>query len=214
MIGTQLPSVETPGIQIRDDPPPIFWRLRRRFTVEDYYCLAEIGMIGPDERTELLDGEVVFQMPINSPHAGCVKRLNRILGRQLQDRAILGVQDPVRLSRYSEPQPDISILHPRDDSYGRSHPEPPDVFALIEVADSSLDLDRQVKVPLYAEAGIAEVWLVDLVNAAVEVYREPDARGYRSVLRHERGTSLGLATFPDVVLTVDEILGPPYQSSS
>lgn len=209
MIGTQLPSVETPRIQIRDDPPPIFWRLRRRFTVEDYYCLAEIGMIGPDERTELLDGEVVFQVPINSPHAGCVNRLTRTLSRHLSEFAIIAVQNPVRLDRFSEPQPDVSVLRLRDDIYGSSHPEPPDVFALIEVADSSLDLDRQVKVPLYAEAGIAEVWLVDFVNAAVEVYREPDARGYRSIQRHARGATLGLASFPEVELTVDDILGLP-----
>lgn len=208
MIGTQLPSVETPGIQIRDDPPPILWKLRRRFSVEDYYCLAEIGLIGPDERTELLDGEVVFLMPINSPHAGCVNRLTRTLSRHLSEVAIIAVQNPVRLDRFSEPQPDISVLRLRDDSYGNSHPEPPDVFALIEVADSSLDLDRQLKVPLYAEAGIAEVWLVDLVNSAVEVYREPDARGYRSVVRSGRGAVLHLASFPDVSLAVDEILGP------
>ncbi len=209
MIATQAPSVETPGLPMRDDLPPILWRLRRRFTVEDYYCLAEVGLIGPDERTELLDGEVVFQMPINSPHAGCVNRLTRSLSRQLSDRAIIAVQNPIRLGRISLPQPDLSILRLRADSYGDSHPEPGDAFALIEVADSSLDLDRQLKVPLYAEAGIAEVWLVDLIHGAIEVYRDPDARGFRSMVRHERGTTLGLAGFPDVVLTVDDVLGSP-----
>ncbi|HQZ72235.1 MAG TPA: Uma2 family endonuclease [Anaerolineae bacterium] len=188
-------------------PSLALWLVRRRFSIDDYYRMAESGVIAPDERTELLDGQVVFQMTINARHAGCVNRLNQFLSRQLIDRAIVAVQNPLRLGPYSEPQPDIALLRPREDSYDRSHPHPEDVLLLIEVADSSLDLDRRVKMPLYAAAGIAEVWLIDLANDAVEVYRDPDARGYRQLQRSSRGSSLTALLLPDMQVGIDEVLG-------
>lgn len=188
-------------------PDAAILAVRLRFTVDDYYRLGDIGVIGPDERTELLDGEVVYKIPINSRHSGCVVRLNRIFNRSMGDRALVSIQDPVRLNRFSEPEPDVAILNLRPDSYGDAHPEPADVVLLVEVADSSLDLDRRVKIPLYAAAGIAEVWLVDLVHGSIETYRLPDARGYRVVERHGRGATLAVASFPDVSVTVDEVLG-------
>lgn len=193
---------------VADEAPSLaLWLVRRRFSIDDYYRMAESGVIAPDERTELLDGQVVCQMPINARHAGCVKRLNQILSRRVADRAIVGVQDPVRLGPFSEPQPDIALLRPREDSYDRSHPRPEDVLLLIEVADSSLDLDRRVKMPLYAAAGIAEVWLMDLANDAVEVYRDPDARGFRQLRRLGRGSSLNALLLPDLQVDIDEVLG-------
>lgn len=198
-----------PAARVRDFPGAALWDIRRRFTVGDYYHMGETGLIAADERTELLDGEVVFQMPINSRHAGCVNRLNRILGQALADRALIAVQNPVRLDPFSEPQPDLAVLSPRADSYADAHPTPPDVQLLVEVADSSLELDRRVKVPLYAAAGIPEVWVVDLVNAAVEAYREPDARGYRRIERLERGAALQPVGLTGVSVAVDDILGPP-----
>jgi len=195
---------ESPATEVASFP---LWLVRRRFTADDYDRMGETGMIAADERTELLDGEVVCQMPINARHAGCVNRLNRLLGGQVVDRAIVAVQNPVRLDPFSEPQPDVALLRLRDDSYDQSHPGPEDVLLLIEVADSSLDLDRRVKVPLYAAAGIAEVWLVDLMNASVEVYRDPDARGYRQLRRSERGSVLSPMSLPELQLSVDEVLG-------
>lgn len=198
-----------PAAHMRDFPGAALWQIRRRFSVDDYYQMGETGLIGVDERTELLDGEVVFQMPINSRHAGCVNRLNRILSQHLAHRAVIAVQNPVRLDPFSEPQPDLAVLALRPDSYADAHPGAPEVRLLVEVADSSLDLDRRVKVPLYAGAGIAEVWVVDLVNASVEVYSGPDAHGYQRIARHGRGTSLVLSAFPDVAVSVDDIVGPP-----
>ena len=187
---------------------PVLFTVRRRFTVDDYHRMADVGLIGPDERTELLDGEVVYKMTINSRHAACVKRLARLLMGMLDVRAVIGVQDPVRLDDRSEPEPDISVLKPRDDDYQAAHPMPVDILLLIEVADTTLQLDRHVKVPLYAAAGIAEVWLVDLNAATVEVYRDPDAAGYRLQQRFGRGDELRPAAFPDIALAVDDVLGP------
>ena len=189
-------------------PNATLWRTRRRFTVDDYYRMAEVGLLAQDERTELLDGEVVFKMPIGSRHAGCVNWLGRTLGKLLGDRAIVASQNPVRLDRYSEPEPDIAVLKPRPDDYRRSHPEPRHVLLLIEVADSSVQLDRRIKASLYAAAGIPELWLVDLTIDTVEVHRDPGADRYRHVEVLRRGETLSLAGLLDVSLDVDELLGP------
>jgi len=198
----------------RQTPDPALLRVRRLFTVDDYYRMAETGLIGPEEKTELLDGEVVYLMPIHPRHAGCVIDLTQALVAKLAGRSLVSAQNPIHLSEISEPQPDIAILHPRAGGYRAVHPRPSDVQFLIEVADSSLDLDRRVKVPLYAAAGIAEVWLVDLVNAVVEVYREPEDGLYRFRRAHARGSVVSAAALPEISLTVDEILGPPAPSST
>ncbi|MEO8084460.1 MAG: Uma2 family endonuclease, partial [Ardenticatenales bacterium] len=187
---------------------PVLLTVRRRITADDYHTMADVGLIGPDERTELLDGEVVTKMTINSLHAGCVNRLNGLLGALLAGRAIVSVQNPVRLDDHSEPEPDVAVLAPRDDFYGRSHAHPGDVVWLVEVSDTSRRLDRDVKIPLYAASRIPEVWLVDLAAATIEVHRDPDAAGYRLVQRFGRGDVLHPAAFPDLAVAVDAILGP------
>lgn len=189
-------------------PDMALLHVRRLFTVDDYYRMADMGLLGPDERTELLDGEVVYQMPINPRHAGCVIDLAQTLVVGLAGRALISTQNPIRLSPLSEPQPDIAVLRARVGGYRTAHPQPADVLLLIEVADSSLELDRRVKVPLYAAAGIAEVWLVDLVNGVVEVYRDPDDGTYRHRRAHTRAAVLSPGSMPDLSLRVDEILGP------
>jgi Uma2 family endonuclease len=107
----------------------------------------------------------------------------------------------------SELQPDVVLLRPRDDFYTRSHPGPQDILLLIEVMDTSIERDHRVKLPLYARAGIPEVWLVDLGAACFEVYREPARDGYREVSVRRRGEALAIAAFPDVALTVDDLVG-------
>lgn len=182
--------------------------LRRPFSVDDYHRMAEVGLLREDERTELLYGEVLCKMPIGSRHAGCVKWLLRQLSAALGERAVIGAQDPVRLDPFSEPEPDISVLRPRDDLYRGAHPGPADLQLVIEVADSSLYLDRQVKAPLYAAAGVPELWLVDLRTEGVEVHREPRPGGYATSQRFGRGELLSPLAFPDVQLSVSELLGP------
>jgi Uma2 family endonuclease len=179
-----------------------------RFTVQDYHRMAEAGIFREDDRLELLEGDVVEMPPIGPGHAGAVKRLmNSFLPLQGERKAIISVQDPIRLSAHSEPQPDLALLKPRPDFYAWEHPSPEDVFLVVEVMDSLVSYDREVKVPLYARFGIQETWLVDVEQGLIEVYREPNPEGYRQVRTLRRGEHLSPQAFPELILTVDELLG-------
>ena len=180
---------------------------RRLFTVADYHRMAEAGILSEDDRVELLEGEIVSVSPVGSRHAACVKRLVRWFTREGGDRVIVGVQDPVQLGEHSEPQPDLTLLKPRADFYAASHPGPEDVLLLVEVAEASAVVDREVKVPLYARAGIPEVWVVDLTRHHVEVYRRPSPQGYEEVRVLRRGETVTPALLPDLVVPVDAFLG-------
>jgi Uma2 family endonuclease len=179
-----------------------------RFTVQDYHRMAEAGIFHEDDRLELLEGEIVEMPPIGPGHAGGGKRLmNSCLPLQGDRKAIISVQDPIRLGEHSEPQPDLALLKPRPDFYAREHPSPEDVFLVAEVMDSSASYDREVKVPLYARFGIPETWLVDVEQGLIEVYREPNPEGYQQVRTLRRGEHLSPQAFPELILTVDELLG-------
>lgn len=180
---------------------------RRPFTADEYHRMAQAGILCEDDRVELLDGEIVEMVPIGPGHAACVDRVNRLLSERLGRRAIVRVQNPVRLGERSEPQPDLALLAPRPDFYASAHPGPADVLLIIEVAETSADLDRQIKVPLYARAGIREVWLVDLAARAVEVYREASPQGYRRVGRVGPGQRLAPQALGDAEVSADDILG-------
>ncbi|HYN77256.1 MAG TPA: Uma2 family endonuclease [Lamprocystis sp. (in: g-proteobacteria)] len=150
-----------------------------RFTVDDYQRMGETGILHEDDRVELIEGEIVAMPPIGSPHGGRVKHLNRILARAVGDHAIVAVQDPVVLRPRSEPEPDIALLRPRPDFYADAHPVAADILLLIEVADSSLQYDLNVKVPLYARQGIPEVWVVDIAHRQVLRFSQPAGGAYR-----------------------------------
>jgi len=180
---------------------------RRLFTAEEYHRLGEAGILHEDDRVELVDGDIVEISPIGTRHAACVDRLNVLLRRHFGDRAILRVQGPVRLNPYSEPQPDITVLKPRADFYAGAHPQSDDILLAIEVADTSVRYDREVKGPLYARSGIVEFWLVDLLHETVEVFRQPQADTYGFSRVSKRGERLSIATLPDAVLSVDDVLG-------
>jgi len=180
--------------------------LRGHFTVADYHRLAEVGMLGPDARVELLDGQVVDMSPIGSRHAGTVNWLAARLRQLVGARAILSVQNPVVLDEYSEPEPDLALLAPRPDYYRGAHPRPRDVLLVVEVADTTLEKDRDVKLPLYARAGIQEVWIVDLNGERVEVYREPRASAFESIAIRRGADALTVFAIPDVELRAGEIL--------
>lgn len=166
--------------------------------------MAVAGLFGVDARLELIEGEIIDMAPIGSRHAACVNRLTRLLTSRLGDRAVVSVQSPVRLGDLSEPQPDVAVLAPRDDFYAAAHPGPADIAVLVEVADTTLGWDRGVKVPLYARAGVAEVWVVDLASEVVEVFRQPGLDGYAEVHRAGRGERLDAA---GASIGVEEILG-------
>jgi Uma2 family endonuclease len=179
----------------------------RRFNVTEYYQMAEVGILTPDDRVELIEGEVIKMSPIGSPHAACVSRLTRLLITILGSQAVISPQNPVRLSEFSEPVPDIAVLMTRNDHYAARHPVPNDVLLLIEVADTSLLKDRNVKIPLYARSGIPEVWVVNLSKEIVEVYSVLRDGKYSECLEFKRGDVVNLYSLPGVTLTVDEILG-------
>lgn len=144
---------------------------RHIFTVDKYHRMAEMGILTEDDRVELINGEIITMSPINSPHASVVDRVSNFLKGEIGKSVIVRVQSPLLLSDLSEPEPDITLLVPRDDFYASAHPQPEDVYLLIEVADSTVQIDRQVKLPLYASAGVLEVWIVNLPDQQVEVYR-------------------------------------------
>jgi len=173
---------------------------RHRLTVSDYQRMGEAGILDQNARVELIAGEIIDMAPIGSLHAGTVNRLIRMLERTVGDAAVLSVQNPIVLGPYSEPEPDVALLKPRGDFYTAAHPVPDDVLLIIEVADTTVRYDREVKVPLYASTGIPEVWLIDLARKAVEVYRQPSEHGYREVLRPYLSEPLQCALLPQVSL--------------
>ena len=180
---------------------------RRLFTVEEYERMGTAGVFAEGDRVELLDGEIVEMSPIGPPHAGIVNRLNRMLIQRLGDRVVVAVQNPLRIVPRSEPQPDFVVAAARDDDYQLSHPEPADVRLVIEVADSSLPVDRGIKTSIYARAGVPEYWIVDVAGRALVVHRLPERGVFRDVVTLTEADRVGLAAYPDVVLDVGEVLG-------
>lgn len=164
---------------------------RHRYTRDEYHRMAEAGIFGEDDRVELIEGEIIDMAPTGSQHAGTVVYLNTALQTALHGHALVSVQNPITLDQHSEPQPDLILLRPRKDFYRASHPQPGDLLLVIEVADSSLAYDRDVKLPLYARFGIPEAWLVDLEQRRLERYTEPRHDGY-----HAHETLRALADVP------------------
>ena len=181
----------------------------RLFTVDEYYAMGQAGVFAPDERLELLDGEILTMLPIGPPHAGNVTRLMTLFVRRLGSRALVRSQNPVRLSNDSEPEPDIAIVRERADFYTRNHPVPNEVFALVETAESSLQYDRTRKLRAYARSGIREYWIVNLVDDRIEMHRKPLDIGYGESAIARRGETLAFEAFDDEMFTVEEILGEP-----
>lgn len=169
--------------------------------------MAEAGILSPHDRVELIDGEIVQMAPIGSYHAACVDTLTRLFMETLGRRVIVRVQNPVRLGERSEPEPDIALLRPRADVYRDSHPRPEDVLLIVEVSHSTVEYDRDVKTPLYAEAGIPELWLVNLDEDCIDGLSDPVGAGYRVTRRYVHGDRIAPALLPDAALDVSEILG-------
>lgn len=180
---------------------------RRRFTVEQYERMVEAGVIQPDERVELLDGEVVEMAPIGPPHSARVDRCSNHLWRALGTDVIIRVQSPLHLSDISMPEPDLTVLRHRDDFYGSRHPTVADVLLLIEVGDSSARFDREVKLPLYAAASVVEVWLLDVGARAISIFRDPGPGGYQTVSEARQGDVLRPAALPYAVVAAADLLG-------
>jgi Uma2 family endonuclease len=179
---------------------------KKLFTVDEYYKMAGAGILRDDDRTELIEGEIIEMSPMGSRHAAVVSRITDLLVPLFKGKALLRPQLPLRLNNFNEPQPDIVLLKPRKDCYASEHPGPPDVFLVIEISDSSLKYDRDVKLPIYAGARVSEVWIADLVNGALHVYRNASGRRYATCLTFHAGDSLSCLEFPDVEVKAEDFL--------
>lgn len=176
-------------------------------TVEIYHLMAERGAFHPDDRVELIGGKIFDMSPIGRLHARCVNYLNAILTRTFGSELIVSTQNPILLDDLSEPQPDICLLRPSENFYKDELPKASDVMLAIEVADSSVEFDRSVKLRRYAMAAIPESWLVDLGKERIEVHTLPGADGYGNVDTLSRGDVVRSKVIPSLIIEVDDILG-------
>ncbi len=189
-------------------PAPVKSRETRKFTVAEYYRMAEAGILRPDERVELIEGELIVMPPIGPRHSGSVNLATWIFPRLANDRFIVQIQNPVHLGEDSEPEPDVALLRLREDYYTTAHPVPADVLLVIEVADSTLAYDREVKVHLYGRAGIPEAWVLNLPEDCIERFAEPGPEGYAQRTVCRRGERLAPVSLPDLELALDDLLPP------
>ena len=170
----------------------------RLLTAEEVHVMAEAGILGPEERVELIDGTLVTMSPKGNAHVQCLKRLTRLFTTRLYASeappAEVIIQDPVRLTDDTEPEPDLTLLQPGTDHL----PRPEDVLLVVEVSDTTLAYDRDVKLPRYAAAGIPEVWIVALPETCVYVYRRPEGGRYAIALEKRGRDELGISGLPDI----------------
>jgi Uma2 family endonuclease len=157
------------------------WSRLHRITVDEYYRMAEVGLLAPDARVELIEGVIIDMVPIGELHAVIVDRLVRRFCEVSEEKAILRVQGPVRLSNYTEPEPDFALLKPRADEYRRGHPRGPDTMLAVEVSNTTLRFDLRTKLPLYARHGVEEVWVADVNRSGFHVCRRRTDVGYSDV---------------------------------
>lgn len=179
---------------------------KHRFSVEEYYRMGETGVLKPDARVELLEGEIIDMSPIGPFHGSVTKQLIELFTSACRGRWTTAAQDPVRLDDHSEPQPDLMLVKRASDFYRNRHPAPRDVYLLIEISDTTLELDRENKLPAYGRCGIAEVWIVNINESTIEVYREPHFTGYASKTILRAGDKVAPQSFPDAVVDVGELL--------
>ena len=180
---------------------------RRRFSVDEYYAMAEVGILARDERVELIDGEIIAKSPIGNEHGASVDAGNHFLVSLLRGRAIVRVQSHVRLDDYNQPEPDLALLKWRDDFYRYKAPGPDDVLLIVEVSDTSLSYDRGVKLPLYERFGIPEVWIANIPGRVVEARRGPVDGRYSTFRTYRTGEVVSPAAFDDVEMSVSLFIG-------
>jgi len=180
---------------------------KKLFTVDEYLRMGEAGIFDPEARLELIEGEIIEMSPPGPPHIGCVNRATVLFSARLTGKVIVSVQNPVRLSRYTEPQPDIVLARPRKDFYSTKPILPRDTLLVIEISDSTIRYDRNRKMPLYAKSGVPELWIENLQKGVILVYRDPGPETFATSLTFKCGESISIATFPEIVFKVEELLG-------
>jgi Uma2 family endonuclease len=178
-----------------------------RLTVADYYRMTEVGILDPEVRVELIEGEIIDMALPGSLHAATVHRLNELLVRAAGGQATVLVQNPIRLSDYSEPKPDLALLNRREDFYSEHHPRAADALLIVEVAASSLCFDRDTKAPLYARHAIPELWLVDLQGKRLVRHRAPEQGAYTVVDEPDFGDALEVAALHGMLVELKSLFG-------
>jgi len=177
---------------------------RRKLSLDEFHRMGEAGILREDDRVELIEGDLIQMAPIGTKHFAKVNRLSRLFSQAVGKLAIVSTQNPIALPAQNEPQPDIAILKPRDDDYEGQLPAAQDVLLLVEVADTTLAYDRDVKVPIYARHGIVEVWLVDVNTRQLFVHRDPTPNGYQQVFIPSHTEKLSLFALSDVVIDLGD----------
>ena len=180
---------------------------KKRFSVDEYYKMARVGILRDEVPNELIDGEIIEMSPMGSRYAAAVSRISHRLGSSMQGKALLRIQLPLRLDAYNEPQPDISFVKVRRDFYEFRHPGPADVLFVLEIFESSFNYSRDIKSGVYAAVRIPEFWLLDLANSALLVFRGPSLGDYKTFLKFQRGDSLSMLAFPEIEIAVSDLLG-------
>jgi Uma2 family endonuclease len=183
------------------------WPQRHRITVRDYHRMAEIGVLAADARVELIDGEIIDMAPIGRDHQSIVDRLNRLFVRAVGDDAIVRVQGSIRLSEWSEPEPDVVLLAPRPDFYRGAFASGEDALLVVEVSDTTLRYDRDVKAPLYARHGVPEVWVIDVEHEALLIHGELRDGGYARHATQVRPGAAIAERLPHVTLDLSALFG-------
>lgn len=188
-------------INVQTYPQPA----RLRSTVDDYYKMIELGMLKDYEKAEIIDGEMIRKMTIGDRRAYVVDILNRFFVKNVSDEVLVRNQNPLRLSDYTEPQPDF-VLADLTKYDGKRHPRPEEVLLIVEVSDSTLKYDRDTKLALYAEAKIAEVWIVNLPQEIIEIHQNPSNGIYQLSKIFAPGETVRSAVLPGLEIDVDEVL--------
>ena len=222
--GEDLRLAEPPSIPIerralpdeKPAPPPIVRAAPHerfaqatpyKFDVHQYHAMAEAGILHPDDRVELIDGEIIVMSSIGPEHMATVNYSTRFWVIRLGERAIVQIQGAIRLNERNEPQPDVVLLKPRDDFYRHRMPGPDDVLLAIEVSDTTLRRDRGVKLELYARFGVPETWIANIRARTIEVYSNPVDGEYTTRQTYWHGQTVSPAAFPDIALPVSEVIG-------
>jgi Uma2 family endonuclease len=180
----------------------------KRLTVQNYHCMSELGILDPGERTELIAGQIVLKAPKSAPHVLTLRLLAMTLEKLLNRPVFVRTQDPIHLDDYSEPEPDLAIVQGTVLDYADRHPRPSDIHLLVEVADSTLKQDCEIKDKLYAQAGIADYWVVDLKNRQLHIFRNPTPTGYTSHLILSEPSEISPLAFPHITIALTAILPP------
>ena len=210
----QSPATEAPPSTAAKTPAeiPADTIVTRKFTVDEYYRMGEAGIFHPEERVELIEGVIVVISPIGIRHAASVHRYIQVFSPLVGERISFQIQNPIHLDDNTEPQPDVMLLRPRPDNFYGSHPGPEDVLLVIEVSETSLNYDRDVKAHLYGRHNIPETLVLTLPGDCIEGFTRPGPEGYAQHNIYRRGDTITLSSLPDIELPVEDLLPPPQDT--